>query len=268
MLDQQDRRAVAADVLEQAAQRGGLRRVHASGGLVEREELGLGRERARDLEAALVPVGQVPRQAVRAPGHAHVIEQLVRPLVDRPFLVARVRVARDRAPDAGARAHVAADHHVLQRRQVGEQPDVLERAGDSARGDLVGLQALQHVAVEREVPAVGHVDAGEHVEQRRLAGAVRADQPVDLAVADREPDVGERLHAAEALRDALRRQQRQRLVHLAGTSSSRRRTADGRMPAGRNSIISTSASPNSSMRITSGSISMRPNSAICAGSTV
>ena len=39
------------------------------------------------------------------------------------------------------------------------------------------------------------------------------------------------------------------------------------MPAGRNSIIATSASPNSSMRITSGSMSIRPNSAVCAGPT-
>jgi len=52
------------------------------------------------------------------------------------------------------------------------------------------------------------------------------------------------------------------------TSNSRLRTAEGRMPAGRNSIISTSASPNSSIRITSGSISIRPNSARCTGSTV
>ena len=51
-------------------------------------------------------------------------------------------------------------------------------------------------------------------------------------------------------------------------SNSRLRSADGSRPAGRNSIITTSARPNSSIRITSGSISVRPKIARCRGSTV
>ncbi len=100
------------------------------------------------------------------------------------FLGERRAVAEDRAEHAGVRAHVPADHHVLQRRQVLEQADVLERARDAALGDLVRLQPVERLAVEGEVPAVGAVDAGEHVEQRGLAGAVRPDQAVDLAAVD------------------------------------------------------------------------------------
>jgi hypothetical protein len=44
--------------------------------------------------------------------------------------------------------------------------------------------------------------AGEQVDQGRLAGAVVADQPQALADADREVDVGERAHRAEAFRHA------------------------------------------------------------------
>ena len=51
-------------------------------------------------------------------------------------------------------------------------------------------------------------------------------------------------------------------------ASSRLRTAEGSMPAGRKSIITTIASPKSSMRITSGSMSERPKIARCTGSTV
>ena len=72
---------------------------------------------------------------------ADVVEQLGGPLLDRRLLGERARVAQHRADHAGARAHVAADHHVLERRQVGEQADVLERARDAARGDFVRLAA-------------------------------------------------------------------------------------------------------------------------------
>ncbi len=141
------------------------------------------------------------------------------------------------------------------------------------------LHRRERLALEHEFAAVRRIDAGQHVEQRRLAGAVRPDQAVDLALTDVERHVGERLHAAEPLADAARDEQRARGIRssahaaalaagAAAVSSSRLRSADGRIPAGRNSIIPTSVMPNSSMRITSGSMIVRPNSAICAGPTV
>ena len=154
MLDQQDRRAVAADVVEQALERRGLGRVHAGRRLVEREQLRLGRERARDLEPALVAVGEMLGERVGALRDADVLEQLVARF-SIAFSSARVFASReDRAEHVGVRAHVAADHHVLERRQVREQADVLERARDAARGDLVRLQAGERQAVEHELAAV------------------------------------------------------------------------------------------------------------------
>ena len=44
----------------------------------------------------------------------------------------------------------------------------------------------------RTVPRVLPVDAGEDLEQRALAAAVRADDPEELASLDRERDVVER----------------------------------------------------------------------------
>src|SRR5262249_38050024 len=49
---------------------------------------------------------------------------------------------------------------------------------------------------------VGGVDAREHLEERRLAGAVLAAQAEDLARRGREIGARERAHAAEALLDA------------------------------------------------------------------
>ena len=60
----------------------------------------------------------------------------------------------------------------------------------------------------RIVPECGIVEAGDAVEQRGLAGAVRPDQAADRAAGDVEADVLQRGHAAEADRDAVDREQR------------------------------------------------------------
>ena len=49
------------------------------------------------------------------------------------------------------------------------------------------------------VPAVGVDDAADDVDQRRLAGAVRPEQREDLAAADVEVDVLERLEAGRVI---------------------------------------------------------------------
>ena len=59
VLDQQHRVAVVADLADQVHQRGLLARVEPGGRLVEAQQLGLGGQRAGDLQPPLVAVGQV-----------------------------------------------------------------------------------------------------------------------------------------------------------------------------------------------------------------
>ena len=69
VLDEQDRQAqLVPDPAEEGHHRGRLGRVHARRRLVEQQQLGPGRERSGDLEAALVAVGQVAGQLVLAAG--------------------------------------------------------------------------------------------------------------------------------------------------------------------------------------------------------
>src|SRR6185503_10704332 len=264
VLDEQHRHAIVAHAADQLAERDALRRIHAGRGLVEREQLGLGGQRAGNFQTALVAVRQAAGRMVRFAADAHVVEQLQRPALNLLFLRQGALVAEDRAEHAGSRTRVAADHHVFERGKIHEQADVLEGAADAGGRDLVRLQAGETAVVEPEVTAIGRIDAGENIEQRGLAGTVGTDQAVDLALADGEGDIIQRLHAAEPLCNLFCNQQ----VQAARSSSSRLRTAEGSSPAGRNSMTSTSARPNSSMRITSGSTSMRPNSASCSGVTV
>ena len=53
----------------------------------------------------------------------------------------------------------------------------------------------------RSSPAIGALRAGQDLEQRRLAGAVLAEQRVDLAGPHFEIDIVERQHAGKALAD-------------------------------------------------------------------
>jgi hypothetical protein len=62
---------------------------------------------------------------------------------------------RSTAPEqARVRAHVAPDHHVLQRGHLGEQPDVLEGARDAGLGHLVHAWACR-LAGQLELPVSG-----------------------------------------------------------------------------------------------------------------
>ena len=52
-------------------------------------------------------------------------------------------------------------------------------------------------------PAVRREDAVDEIEERRFAGAVGADEAEDLALVDGEAQTVHRLHAAEALAQAV-----------------------------------------------------------------
>ena len=81
--------------------------------------------------------------------------------------------------------------------------EVLEDGVDAERASVRhGLEL--HLLAEDEHPAgVGLVEAGQDLDQRRLAGAVVADQTEHLAGAEVERDVLERCHHTEALADVL-----------------------------------------------------------------
>src|SRR5712691_7320084 len=97
--------AVASDCLNELAQGKRFRRVHAGGRLVEREQLRLGGERARDLEASLVAVRQTARGVVGAAADPDIVEQLGRARFDLSFFFYRLSVSEHGAADAGMAAH-------------------------------------------------------------------------------------------------------------------------------------------------------------------
>jgi hypothetical protein len=75
---------------------------------------------------------------------------------------------------------------------------------------------------ERHAAGVGRLDPGQDLHQRRLAGAVLADQRVHLAGLEVEVDARQRGDLAEALVDAGHLQQAHPLALLIGPAASRK----------------------------------------------
>ena len=68
--------------------------------------------------------------------------------------------------------------------------------------DRHAAHRMRHVyALVGDRAAVGGVDASEDLDQRRLAGAVLAQQGDDFAAADAHADIAEGLRSAKALED-------------------------------------------------------------------
>jgi hypothetical protein len=146
------------------------------GGLVHDEHADVQRDGLGDLDR--LPGGD--RQA--AGGHARIdVHAEARQDVRR--LVAHT-------PPVHHPAQVAvADEDVPGDAEVGEDQRFLEDRGD-APGLGVGGAAQPHaLAVDEDLTAVGRVHAGHDLDQRRLAGAVLADEGVHIARQEVEPHV-------------------------------------------------------------------------------
>src|SRR5207249_3933184 len=130
------------------------------------------------------------------------------------------------------------------------QTDVLERAADASGGDRVRRLAGDLGAVEDDVPGRRLVDAGEHVEEGRLAGPVRPDQAHDRLLGHGELDVVHGDEAAELLPNAGCGEQvgHQAWWSTSGSSAtpcsnSALRRASGISPCGRNSMTISRMTP-------------------------
>ena len=101
-----------------------------------------------------------------------------------------------------------AGHDIFERRKLLEQPNFLERARDAMARALIGPQLRNVAPAKHDRAGIGLVDAAQKVEQRRLAGAIGADDGEYGSGFDGERDIANRVHAAEALAQTLGAQER------------------------------------------------------------
>jgi hypothetical protein len=191
VLDPDDRHAeLAADPAQELGGLIHLVLVQTAQALVGEQELRLGGERLRQLE--LLERGRPE------PVHGG------RPIgwePDQPeCLLGRLEGLRPRVP---ALAEEPGEHHVIQEREPAERARDLERAANAEIDDAIWRLPGDLAPLEPDRAGIGRERAGEHVEDRALAGAVGADQADDLALLDSERHAVDGGEAAEALGEAL-----------------------------------------------------------------
>src|SRR5262249_35113928 len=118
----------------------------------------------------------------------------------------------------------------------------LEGARDAEPRDLAGRTPSDVAVLEPDRSLVGAQMAGDHVDERGLAGSIGADDPDRLLRRDVEADIARRHHLAE------------RLLHVAYRQDGGNRLCSSRIgirsngepiPSGRNRMVSSSAVPRS-----------------------
>ena len=111
-----------------------------------------------------------------------------------------VRQPAERADPA---RQLAVQEHVVRDRERRDQREILVDGVDPERARVVDRAEVHLLAVDEDPAGVGPVEPAQDLDQRRLAGAVVADQAEALSLAEAERDVDEGRDGAEALRDAL-----------------------------------------------------------------
>ena len=166
-------------------QRGG-RLVHDQDRGVERESLG-------DLHHLLLRDTERRNPLAGIEVETKLLEEGGRAVVERAI----VEDERQAPP------RLSADEDVLGDRQVGHQVQLLVDHADAEVLRSRGVRNLDLRTLEPYDAGVALVDAVEDLHERRLAGAVLADQGVDLARVEVEVAIRERMNARKVLRDPV-----------------------------------------------------------------
>ena len=116
------------------------------------------------------------------------------------LLDALVQFAPCSAPRRPRRAgHPVTEDDVLGDGEAVDEAEVLVHHADPVGCRIVGRAQVQLLAVEQDVARVGPIEAGEHRAEGGLAGAVLAEQAVDLAADEVETDPVDGGNAVERL---------------------------------------------------------------------
>ena len=159
-----------------------------------------------------------------------------RPRSPRQHRVERRRGRSARAPARGRRARSSSDAPagrdvVAQRQLVADE--VLEDGRDPRRATTPTSSSRRSTPSTRIAPVVGVVEAAEQLGERRLAGAVLADDGERPAGGDREVEAVEDRAVGRAGRRSATSSNR---ISRAGSPSAGRVAASGSAPAGRHGV--------------------------------
>ena len=162
---------------------------------IEQQHARTGGERARQLDALLLDIGELIEPVVRLEQEVHLAQypcRFVGGALVRHWVCTKQR----------------AGHDVGDRRHVRRHPHKLKRAVDAPAHALMVRKARHVIALQADGASVGTYGAGDQVEQRCLARAVRTDKAENLAGRDGEREILDGHQSAEGLGQPLHLKQR------------------------------------------------------------
>ena len=182
LLHEQDRNAfIAVDAVDDAEDVEHDARGEGGARLVEHDELGVGHQATPDDEHLhLAPAQGCGKLAAALAEHREIVEHLLHVGRD-PRLVA---------------AGIGADPEVLLHRHGRVHVLALGDLGEPAPDDDVGLAVPDLLAVELDGPGPHWQEAGDRLQQRRLAGTVTAEESDDTAFGHGHVDAAQDLYLA------------------------------------------------------------------------
>ena len=166
------------------------------GGFVHDQDAQVQVERLGHLDELLLGDAAVADQRGRRQAQPELVEQRSGAGVHGLAVEGAARVAQFRA-----------EEHVVRNGQFGDQVEFLVDHGDAVPRGVLGRVDVHRLAEDLDAALVVGVHAGQDVAQRRLAGAVLAEQRDDLTGVHGEVDAVQGAHAGEGLADLAHGQQ-------------------------------------------------------------
>ena len=157
-----------------------FRRVHTRSGFVEQKQFWFRRERAHNFQTPLVAVAQAFCRFIAKFSELKNFQQFHHTVGDGFFLGMITLAAPERVAHIAAQVQVKHRTDIVENRKRRKQPDVLKRPCNAARRDAIRPSVRDGFAVNIYVAARRLIHAGDEIERRRLARAVRADQTDQL----------------------------------------------------------------------------------------
>jgi hypothetical protein len=198
MADVDDGHAVRLEAADQLEQGGGFLTREIRGRLVEDQKCGAAPLGARGRHQLLLADGERGEDYAGGQVEAEVIEQLLR--------LAQHRLVIEQA----ALRHFVAEENVGRHGQVRAEHHLLVDGVDAKADRLVRIDQRNRLAAPINFAGGPGIDAGQQLDQRRLAGAVFADDPVDFALLERQIHRLQRMSGAEALVELMQGEERRR----------------------------------------------------------
>ena len=201
--------AVVAQFAQGAKQTLDLGRRQRRGRLVKNDDAGARKQHARKLDKLLDADRQLAQHDLGIELEAQLLELLARAL-------GHGRPVDGAQPVDGLNTQI----DVLGHRQLRHDAQFLMHHADAVPQRIAGGMEMHRLAVEQHLAIEAGMDAGDDLHQGRFAGAVLADECVDLAAAQGEIHTSKRFDTAEGLRDVGHFQPYIGVTHLRSTSTS------------------------------------------------